>query len=373
MRHFIGALVAVHLLVACSDSAGPRPSPVRTLGTDAGGGATEVDTAYELRVPVPESGRVFVNLRDAHVVAPPDDPHGSVAWDIAFEGLDVFTNGGVSGGGRAGAFGPLDASMLLLDEAPSVPFMSADRSGGAFVDWYAYEGAPAHALWSRYHVVAVKDGTRLWKVQVLTYYGDRDGAPVSGLYKVRYAELFDAGPGPTRELVSLDGTAGGPKAIAESPSECLDLASGERMMLTPEAARRSHAWHLCFRRQAVVVNGEAGGPRGVGAVDLDAPLAATETVDAVKARTAESARPAFDAVTRTACDGKSFRGDRIVSAFGDAWIDRSRSPIAPAPGAWLVADASGTQTYLVAFAALEGATKSSPGTVVMRIKPVGEP
>ena len=154
-------------LVACGDSVGTSNS--NSVLPDAGADADTFASGTELRVPVPDSGRVFVKLDSASLV------DAASAWDIAFEGMDIFTNGGESGSGKAAAFGPLDAIDFISDAAPSVPFMTSDKAGGAFLDWYAYDGT-SHALYSRFHTFGVRDGGRTWKVQILGYYGDRDGA-----------------------------------------------------------------------------------------------------------------------------------------------------------------------------------------------------
>lgn len=367
MHRFV-LTIAPLAFIACSDSAGS--SPGASAATDAGPDALAFDSGSELRVPVPASGRVFVKLAPPSLANVIGDPKTSLDWDLAFDGFDIYTNSGVSGSGRAGAFGPHDAVVFIGDTAPESPFISADKAGGAFLDWYGYAGAPSHALYSRYHVVGVREGTRLWKVQVLGYYGQRDGASVPALYRLRYAELSASGSGPTTELVNVDGTAGGTQASDTTPSECLDLATGARPKHTPESARVASDWHLCFRRASISVNGEIGGPRGVGAVDLSAGETPTESIAILEGRTAESELARFDAVTATSFDGQSFRGDRVVSGFGDAWIDRKSSPIRPAYAAFLVVAADGTQKFLVAFAAFEAPTTTSPGTVVMRIKPV---
>lgn len=344
-------------LFACSDDVErSREGTAETFG----GGA-------ELRVPVAEAGRVFVKLGAPAVVTMQGDPKASGDWDLAFEGYDVFTNGGVSGGGRGGAFGPLDAVTFLDDKAPNVPFVTADRAGGAFLEWYAYDGS-THALYTRYHVYGVREGTRTWKVQVLGYYGERDGAVVPALYRVRWAEVRADGLGPTQEATGLDGTAGGAKAPATEPSECLDL-DGARTMLTPAAAAASTAWHLCFRRAAISVNGGIGGPRGVSAVDLGA---VEESPDAVRDKTPESERAAFDAVSTATFANRPFREDRVVSAFGTKWIDPGKTPKAPADAAWLVVGPDGNARYLVGVPAFEGASEKAPGVAVLRIKRVRE-
>jgi hypothetical protein len=251
-----------------------------------------------------------------------------------------------------------------------VPFLTADKTGGAFIRWYFYEGAPNHALHSRFHVFGVKDGARLWKVQILTYYGERDGAPVAGLYKIRYAEVMPGGSGPIQEPPNIDGTAGGPQAGSNTASECIDLGTGARTMLTPTDARTSTAWHLCFRRQDIAVNGELGGPRNVGAIDFEADQLGVETLNQILNRTPDSERAKFDAINAQSYDGQALRGDRVVSAFSGLWIERGSNPPRPGNFAWLVVGANGKSNYLVGFTKFTGATDKTVGTVSMSVKPV---
>lgn len=364
-----GILAAAFLAPACSDEAGAKATSSAADAGTADGGET-FTTGEELRVPVPATGRVFVKLASPASIVTPADPKTDKGWDLAFEGADVFTNGGASGSGASNAFGPIDAVVFLDDAAPQVPFTVTDTTGGAFLKWYFYGGAPDHALYSRFHVYGVKDGDRTFKVQILGYYGDRDGAPVSALYQVRWAEVTAAGPGPLQEAKNVDGTAGGPSGGADAPSECLDLGTGARTTLAPSAARTSSAWHLCFHRDAISVNGELGGPRNVGAVDLNAADTASETLDQVVARDANTEKPKFDAVDASKLAGQAFRGDRVVSAFSGLWTAPATSPLTPRKSAWYVLGADGKSKYLVGFARFEGATATSPGTVVMRVKGV---
>ncbi len=367
---FAAATFAVLGAAACSDTAGEG---ARTTVTSTDGGTdalTSFSLGTEFRVNVPDDGRVYVKLSPLGMATVESAPETSSAWDLAFEGFDIATNGGVSGAGKGGSFGPVDLVAFVADTAPVIPFISADRAGGAFVDWYMYEGAPTHALWSRYHVFGVKDGERIFKVQVLTYYGQRDGATISGLYNIRYAEVLpDGSSGTTTELTNLDGTAGGAAAPPSSPSECLDLVTGARTMLTEIEARASSAWHLCFRRQSISVNGEKGGPRGITAVDLEEDKMTGENIDAVKALTAASQKSKFDSANYASFAGRTFRGDRVISGL-DQWVDRTKTPFLPVDSAWVVVDQAGTQKYLLGFAPFENPTTRSPGTVVMYVKPV---
>jgi hypothetical protein len=353
--------------VSCSDTADALPDSGTRL-PDAREDANVFAGAAELDVPIPTQERVHVNLAQSAVVAPAGDPRASTEWDLAFEGFDAYTNSGASGAGNGGAFGPLDVVTFVEDTAPSVPFISADKAAGAFLDWYAYDET-AHILYSRFHVYGVKNGPRLWKVQILTYYGEQRGSPVGALYTVRYAEVIPSA-GPTR-IVTIDGTAGGASAPPTAPSGCLDLATGTTSTLTMADAQASSAWDLCFRRDAVSVNGEAGGPRGVTAVDLEANKTSSETLAQVKAKTPDTELPLFDGINASSFAIATFRGDHVVSAFeSGGWLDASSSLPSPRRAAWLVVDARRAHKFLVAFPSFRNATTSSAGVVVMRIKPV---
>ncbi|MDC3953695.1 HmuY family protein [Polyangium jinanense] len=366
MKRSVLAAAFPLLLCACSEEVG-KPA---TTGEPPG---NENDATFE--VPVPAEGRTYVSLAKPEIVVPEGDATASTAWDLAFEKLDVFTNSGASGSGEGGAFGPLDAVTFDDGIAPAVPFMTKDESGGAFRDFWAYDPS-VHVLWVRYHVYGVRDGDKQWKVQVLGYYAEQQGAPVAAIYRVRWAEVTSAGVGPTQTLADIDGTAGGSQAPEDAPSECLDLGTGARTKHTPAEALTTKDWHLCFRRASVSVNGELGGPRGVTAVDLHAAETKDETLDIVKTRTDDSELPRFDAVGHAELSDPKlvWRGDRIFSALSDYWIDRAAATPAPTDATWLVQSAAdGVSRYLLVFDRFDGATADGPGKVVLRVKPEGVP
>lgn len=379
----IAAVPALTLLLAgCSEdvgstgtgAAGPGASGVGagpgSGGQGGEGGVDLSDTGTPLTVTVPAVGRVFISV-DPPAVVTPATPEDSTEWDLAFEGVDVFTNSGVSGTGEAGAFGPLAAPTFLSDTAPEVPFITQDETGGAFLDWYDYDGE-THALWSRYHVHGVRAEGRLFKVQVLSFYGEIQGAPASAVYSLRYAELTESGTGETVQIDGIDATAGGATAPADAPSACLNLVTGDTTFLTPDEARQSTAWHLCFRRDSISVNGELGGPGDIAAADYDRAETVNETEDEVQARTAASELPHFDEVGFAQLDDAKvvYRGDRVVSAFSDLWIEPGSSPLEPDLAAWLAIANGGSKKTLVAFLSFTDPTATTPGTIDMRIKPV---
>lgn len=362
MRRLLTLAWLTASLVSCTED----------VGGSGGGDDDVLGGGTPLTVEVPASGRVYLDL-DEPAVVEVDDPHASFAWDLAVEGYEIFTNGGASGSGDGSGFGPLDLETFAAGERPAVPFLIDDGPGGAFTRWWAYDGEE-HVIHSRFHVYGVRDAAqRLFKVQLITFYGEVAGAPVSARYELRWAEVDEGGSGPTEVLADLDATAGGVDAAADAPSGCLDLASAKVTMLTPEQALGSSAWHLCFRRDDVSVNGELGGPGGVAAVDVTAAsLAGEEAVADVKKLTADSELAGFEAIDHAALTDPAlvYRGDRIVSAFGTRWYDAGQSPREPRPVSWLVVGADGESIFLLAFERLDGATADTPGRMQLRLKQV---
>ncbi|XXX82588.1 HmuY family protein [Sorangium sp. So ce134] len=351
------AIALLLLAPACSDGVG-----------DGG----ESDEGALLEVEVPASGRVFLRLATPEVVVPTGDAAASTEWDLAFSGYDVFTNSGLSGPDHDGGALPITLEDYRAGQLPDTPFLLQDEAGGAFTSWYAYDGE-THVAFSRYHVHAIEREGRYWKLQILSFYGEVDGAPVTGLYQLRYAEVLPDGAGQTVDIKDLDATAGGIDMPETAPSACLDLAGGEQLMLTPEEARASTAWHVCFRRSQVSVNGELGGPGTARGADLQEKETRSEELAEVKERTAESEVARFDAADHAALTDPAvaYRGDHITTAFTGRWLEPGSSPPAPAKdAAWLVQSADGQSRFVAVIERFEGATDTSPGRVIMRVKQV---
>jgi hypothetical protein len=340
------------------------------IGDGAAGGSNSNGAALDLSLG-PDS-RTFVELSKPSEVALKGTGADSIAWDIALQGHDVFTNGGISGPGNSSAFGPLSAPTYLSDTAPDVPLMLKDRAGGALIDWYVYGGA-THQLFSRYHVYALRDGARLFKLQILSYYGEQLGAPVSALYRVRYAEVSQSGGvSKTQEVAAIDATAGGSKDDDKQPSGCLDLDSEKVTALTPAKATQSSAWQLCFRRESISVNGGLSGPRGMEAVDLQAAATPTEVKAEVQNRTADSELALFDGVDFAALSDAAlaYRPDGVVTAFGQRWLEPGSDPLALSDSVWLVIGADGASKYLMKLSNLSGDPAKSSATLHLEAKSV---
>jgi hypothetical protein len=243
-RHPSLGVVALALVAAACGS-----DPVRQEPSGAGGSPPSIESGT-FSVEVSATERTFVNLATREVVTP-SDPKGSTEWDLAFLGYDVLTNGGISGSGAGAAFGPLDISVFAFpDEPVDVPFWITDAPGGVFLRWYAYDGT-SHTLYSRYHVYGLRSGGLLYKLQVLGYYGDVQGAPVSALYQLRYAEVTAEADGETQQIHDLDATLDGREPSPDAPSGCFTLATGATTQLTPNQAKRSPDWDICFQREAI--------------------------------------------------------------------------------------------------------------------------
>ena len=92
MRSLASFFALCTLALGCSESTG---------GGDPGGagGTGGVDVGEEgtpLAVAVPETGRAFVDLAVPAVITPADDGMSSTDWDLAFGGINAFTNGGTN-------------------------------------------------------------------------------------------------------------------------------------------------------------------------------------------------------------------------------------------------------------------------------------
>lgn len=360
----LGLTCTLMILCAACDEV-----PDTTGGGGEGGGQGGGDpfaSGALLEVPVGDA-RVYVDL-DSVAIVSESDP-----WDLAFEGADVFTNGGASGSGSGACFGPNDASAFREDTVPGdIPFLIADQSGGPFLDWYVYDGT-THQVYSRYHVFGVERGEERYKVQILSFYGEVEGAPVPAIYQVRSARVTDAGVEETILHADIDGTAGGPDPAPSEKSGCIRLSNDARFQLTPGEANASNDWDLCFRRDGISLNGGTGGPVGVRAVDLMAAASGGETLAEVMELSAETELAPFDDVDDAALTDPtlSYRTDGIVTAFTDKWLEPGADPLAPAAFSWLVAGSDGETPFFVGFESFEGASSDKVGTIALRVKAIG--
>ncbi len=360
-----GAVLGCSLALASAVGCDEVPEGTGGAGGGAGGGDPLAEGTL---VEVPTGSEpTYVDLDSAAIVTASD------AWDLRFEGKNIFTNGGASGDGDGAAFGPNDLAQFSDDTVPAdIPFLFQDEEGGAFFRWFAYDGG-AHLLYSRFHVYGIRRDGELYKVQVLRFYDEQAGAPVPALYQLRVATVTDGGVGET-EVIDVDGTAGGVTEPGDSdPSGCIRLSTRAVSLLTPAEAKASSDWDLCFRRATISVNGGDDAAGDVEAVDLMADETAGEQLSDVMEKTAASELTSFespDEATLTASDVVWVQ-DGVISAFSNRWLTPGKTPLEPGEFSWLVAASDGIEPFFVAFEGFDGATADSVGTVRMRVKPIG--
>ena len=135
-------------------------------------------------VEVPAGAHVYFSLTRGEVSDASD-------WDLLFEGWTIRLNGGVSGGGAAGAVVVDEPFDGITDASDMGTLYQADRYGGAFAahPWYRYNiTGTDHQIWPTYDVYLVKRGSTVYKVQLISYY-DQSGK--SRQVTMRYARLTD--------------------------------------------------------------------------------------------------------------------------------------------------------------------------------------
>jgi len=76
---------------------------------------------------------------------------------------------------------------------------------------------------------------------------------------------------------TIDATAGGTAAAADSPYIYLDLTNGTKVNVTDTAALSSTAWHIAFKRASIKLNGGDSGPGMVMAASVTAATLAEVT------------------------------------------------------------------------------------------------
>jgi hypothetical protein len=139
------------------------------------------------------SGPVYIDF-SAGAVSHPADPTTSTDWDLEFTNYDIHQNATVFGIGACGTYEVWQDQTDSTDfnettTAPTVPqAYFADNLGSVMANWYNYDGN-THILTSKNHVYAIRSGSHTYKLQIISYYKDIGGSPVSGWFTFRWAEL----------------------------------------------------------------------------------------------------------------------------------------------------------------------------------------
>jgi hypothetical protein len=160
----------------------------------------QVDVEYAIE---PSEGAPFGTTQTATVTVAAGTPSyldlsaGGVgtasSWDVALQGWDILSNGGVSGSGSVKGVVDVSTDFALIDVpyAETVPPQAyrADLFSGAFAldPWYQYNiTGTDNQIWPVFNVYLVRRGSAVYKVQLTGYYSTT-GAPRN--ITVRYDQL----------------------------------------------------------------------------------------------------------------------------------------------------------------------------------------
>jgi len=130
----------------------------------AAGATFQVDATGSVDV---SSGGVYFDLDTGSAVTSAD------SWDLHFEGYSIRVNGGVSGGGQAGASLATDDFDSITDASDLSSYgYPGDAFAGTFTanKWYRYNLAGGHQIWPVFNVYLVRSGNDVYKIQLTGYY-----------------------------------------------------------------------------------------------------------------------------------------------------------------------------------------------------------
>lgn len=138
---------------------------------------------------------------------------------------------------------------------------------------------------------------------------------------------------------TIDATAGGTAAAADSPYIYLDLTTGTKVAITDTAALSSTAWHIALKRASIKLNGGDSGPGKVKGASVPA-----TTLAAV---TAVPAGLAADDWADTACTliaGPTGEPASVMSTWYD--YDSNTHILTPKAEVWVLELAPGVHRKL---------------------------
>lgn len=145
--------------------------------------------------PAAPTNFTYYNLENGEEVAKSDS--ATTKWDIAFSGLTILTNNGISGPGEAGAL-IVDQDFKSTSMAPSSGYTVDSKDSRAVDDWYDYDmkSHVVRPLTGKTIVMQTADGDHYVKLNILSYYkGNPDmtsnefqnNPPPSRYYTFKYA------------------------------------------------------------------------------------------------------------------------------------------------------------------------------------------
>ncbi len=191
-------------------------------------------------------------------------------WDLHFNGWNIFTNGGISGSHAGGGI-YIKAEKyddVTVSEVPGMVF--TDTYGSVFDKWYIADMVNSFTISTKGLVYLVKTDETVYKVRVDSYYGDVQGAPVSGIYTISLADLSNLDD--IKVIEGIDGSAGG--SSGEGDAGYFSFKNG-MLEMTDNEAKNSTDWDMSFKRYNINLNSGVSGIGNItgyklGATDFDA-------------------------------------------------------------------------------------------------------
>lgn len=132
---------------------------------------SKVSTNHIFNIPI-SGGSIYYDFDTATELDVTSDKWDiQVEYDSVARMYNINLNSGISGSGKAGAFGPFDIADSP-DSSENIPFYSVDKSGGVFetYPWYAYNLKGNHEIWPNYRIYIIKTEDTLYKLQITSYY-----------------------------------------------------------------------------------------------------------------------------------------------------------------------------------------------------------
>jgi hypothetical protein len=144
-----------------------------------------------------DEGPIYVDF-SAGTTTNPTDPLNSTDWDISFENYEVHQNNTIFGSGNVKTY------EVWMNQSDSTDFNEttiaqtsagayfADAYGSPMTDWYNYipgTDDTTPQLPSKNHVYVIRDGSHIYKLQIMSYFHSELGPSVLGYYTFRWKEL----------------------------------------------------------------------------------------------------------------------------------------------------------------------------------------
>ena len=202
--------------------------------------------------------------------------NSSDEWDLKFEGWQILTNGGISGD-HAGGGVPMKADHYDDISATNVPGMVfTDNYGSVFDNWYDADMENSFTISTKGYVYLVKKEEKIYKISIVSYYGEAQGSPVSAMYTIKMADMDD--PEDVATIEGINATAGGSEATGSAAYFSLENGILE---MTDEGAEDSTDWDMSFKRYNINLNSGVSGSgnvKGFKLITMDFDSVKTEDI-----------------------------------------------------------------------------------------------